>query len=103
MKQIIAIVKPFVAEQILESLRFAPLEALQVREVKGFNRQKNSLDRYGDDSEFSMAFLPKVEIVMWVDDQRADEIIRKVEKVGRTGRIGDGKIMVLSADDPIRL
>ncbi len=98
MKQIIAIVRPFLAEKILESLRFAPLEALQVREVKGFNRQKNSLDRYGE-GEFSMAFLPKVEIVMWVDDQRADEIIRKVETAGRTHRIGDGKIMVLSAEE----
>ena len=99
MKQIIAIVRPFLAEKILESLRFAPLEALQVREVKGFNRQKNSLDRYGE-GEFSMVFLPKVEIVMWVDDQRADEIIRKVENAGRTHRIGDGKIMVLSAEEP---
>lgn len=98
MKQIIAIVKPFLAEKIIESLRFAPLEALQVREVKGFNRQKNSLDRYGE-GEFSMAFLPKVEIIMWVDDQRADEIIRKVENAGRTHRIGDGKIMVLSAEE----
>lgn len=98
MKQIIAIVKPFLAEKVLESLRLAPLEALQVREVKGFGRQKNSLDRYGD-SEFSMAFLPKVEITMWVDDQRAEETVRKIEKVARTGRIGDGKIMVLSAQE----
>lgn len=99
MKQVIAIVKPFVAEKILESLRFAPLEAIQVREVKGFNRQKNALDRYGD-GDFSTAFLPKIEIVMWVDDQRLDEIVRKVEAAGRTGRIGDGKILVLPAMVP---
>lgn len=97
MKQILAIVKPFLAEKVIESLRLAPLEALSVREVKGFGRQKNSLDRYSD-SEFSMAFLPKVEITMWVDDQRVDEIVRKVERAARTGRIGDGKIMVLPAD-----
>ena len=96
MKQIIAVVKPFLAEKVLESLRLAPLEAVHVREVKGFGRQKNSLDRYGD-SEFAMAFLPKVEITMWVDDHRAEEIVRKVESIARTGRIGDGKIMVLSA------
>lgn len=100
MKQIIAIVKPFLAEKILDSLRFAPLEALQVREVKGFNRQKNTLDRY-DEGEFAMAFLPKVEIIMWVDDERAEEIVRKVENTARTGRIGDGKIMVLSATEAI--
>ena len=96
MKQITAIVKPFLAEKVLESLRLAPLEALQVREVKGFGRQKNSLDRYGD-SEFSMAFLPKVEITMWVEDDRCEELVRKIERTAKTGRIGDGKILVCTA------
>lgn len=94
MKQVIAIVKPFLAEKVLEGLRRAPLEALMVQEVKGFGRQKSYLDQYGD-SEYSEAFLPKVEISLWVDDTRAEEIIRKIIDVGRTGRIGDGKIFVL--------
>ncbi len=94
MKQIVAIVKPFLAEKVLESLRLAPLEALLVREVKGYGRQKSYLDQYGD-SEFSLAFLPKVEISMWVDDARAEEILRNVQEAARTGRIGDGKILVL--------
>lgn len=96
MKQIIAIVKPFLVETILESLRRAPLEALEVREVKGFGKQKSYLDQYTD-SEYSQVFLPKVEIILWVDDLRAEEVIRKVVEVARTGRMGDGKIFVLSA------
>lgn len=94
MKQIVAIVKPFLAEKVLESLKRAPLEALSVREVKGYGRQKNYLSEYGD-TEYSLAFLPKVEIVLWVDDMRADEIVRKIVEVARTGRMGDGKIFVL--------
>jgi nitrogen regulatory protein P-II 1 len=94
MKQIVAIVKPFLAEKVLEGLRRAPLEALSVREVKGYGRQKSYLSEYGD-SEYSLAFLPKVEIVLWVDDIRADEIVRKIVDVARTGRMGDGKIFVL--------
>lgn len=94
MKQVIAIVRPFLAEKVLESLNRAPLEALYVREVKGFGRQKSYLDQYGD-SEFSHAFLPKVEITLWVDDARVDEVLRKIVDVSRTGRIGDGKILVL--------
>ncbi len=94
MKQVIAIVKPFLAEKVLESLRLAPLEALMVQEVKGFGRQKSYLDQYGD-SEYSQAFLPKVEISLWVDDTRAEEIVRKIVAVARTGRIGDGKIFVM--------
>ena len=96
MKQIVAIVKPFLAEKVLEALKRAPLEAVSVREVKGYGRQKNYLDQY-QGSEYSHAFLPKVEINLWVDDSRVEEILRKVVEVARTGRMGDGKIFVLSA------
>lgn len=98
MKQILAIVKPYLAEKVLESLRRAPLEALNIREVKGYGRQKSYLDQYGD-TEYSLAFLPKVEITLWVEDNRVEEIVRKLIDVARTGRIGDGKIMVLPSEE----
>jgi nitrogen regulatory protein PII len=93
-KQIVAIVKPFLAEKVLEGLKRAPLEACSVREVKGYGRQKSYLDQYAE-SEYSLAFLPKVEITLWVDDSRVEEIVRKIVEVARTGRMGDGKIFVL--------
>ena len=96
MKEVIAIVKPFVAERVLEALKFAPLEACSVREVKGYGRQKSYLDQYGD-SEYSLAFLPKVEIQLWVDDDRVDDAVRAITTAARTGRMGDGKIFVLPA------
>ena len=98
MKEVIAVVKPFLAERVLEALKLAPLEACTVREVKGYGRQKNYLDRYGD-SEYSLAFLPKVEIHMWVDDARVDEVIERVLEVARTGRMGDGKVFVMPVID----
>lgn len=94
MKQVVAVVKPYLAEQVLEALKRAPLEALSVAEVKGFGRQKSYLDEYAG-SEYDEAFLPKVEITMWVDDLRVDEVIRKVVTVARSGRMGDGKIFVM--------
>ena len=97
MQQIIAIVKPFLAEKVLAGLYRAPLEACTVREVKGFGRQKSYLDEYRD-SEYSLAFLPKVEITLWVADQHVDEIVRTIVAAARTGRIGDGKILVTRAD-----
>ena len=77
MKQIVAVVKPYLAEKVLESLKRAPLEAVSVREVKGYGRQKNYLDQYAG-SEYSLAFIPKVEIDLWVDDARCEEIVRKI-------------------------
>ena len=101
MKQVVAIVKPYLAETVLDGLKRAPLEALSVREVKGFGRQKSYLDDY-EETEYSSAFLPKVEISLWVDDARVEEIVRKIVELARTGRMGDGKIFVLPAVDAAR-
>lgn len=97
MKQVVAIIKPYLVERVLEGLKRAPLEAVSVREVKGYGRQKNYLDQYAG-SEYSLAFLPKVEINLWVDDARVEEITRRIVEVARTGRMGDGKIFVLPAE-----
>jgi nitrogen regulatory protein PII len=98
MKEVIAVVRPFLAEKVLEALRLAPIEACTVREVKGFGRQKSYLDQYGD-SEYSLAFLPKVEIQLWVEDARVEEVVGRIATAARTGRMGDGKIFVMPATE----
>lgn len=94
MKQIIAVVKPYLAEKVVEALRRAPLEALVVHEVRGYGRQKNYLADYGD-SEYALAFLPKVELEAWVDDARVEEVVERITQIARTGRMGDGKVFVM--------
>ena len=96
MQQVIAIVKPYLAEKVLDALRPTPVEACAVREVKGYGRQKNYLDEYRG-SEYSMAYLPKIELTLWVEDDQVEEVVRKVVEVARTGRMGDGKIFVFPA------
>src|SRR5438034_9677146 len=94
MKQITVVVKPFRAEAVLRAIADLDVIACVVREAKGYSRQKGYLNRYVG-SEYSMAFLPKVEISVWVGDERAREVADRIVKVARTGRIGDGKILVL--------
>ncbi|MEM9827902.1 MAG: P-II family nitrogen regulator [Planctomycetota bacterium] len=97
LKQIITVVRPHLAEQLLDALRRAPIEAVTVDEVKGYGRQKSYLDQY-QDTEYSGAFVPKIEITMWVDASRCEEVIEKITTLTRSGRIGDGKIFVLPVD-----
>lgn len=105
MKQVIAVVKPFLAEKVLAGLKRAPLESCIVREVKGFGRQKGYAEMYKE-GEYSLAFLPKVEIALWVEDSRVEEVVRKIITISRTGRMGDGKIFVLAgtrAESPVEI
>ena len=94
MKQVIAIIKPYLAEKVLDALKDVAVEDCDVREVKGYGRQKNYLDEYRG-SEYSLAYLPKVELTLWVDDPDVDEVVRTIVEVARSGRMGDGKIFVL--------
>ncbi|MEO1617038.1 MAG: P-II family nitrogen regulator [Planctomycetota bacterium] len=97
MKQIIAVVRPHLAERVLEAIKRAPLEGMTVSEVKGYGRQKSYLDEYKQ-TEFAEAFLPKVQITMWVDELRYEETLDKVVTAARSGRIGDGKVFTLPVE-----
>lgn len=94
MKQIVAIVKPFLAEKVIQSIADQPIEEINIREVKGYGRQKNYLERYGE-NEYSLAFVPKVEISIWANDEHVESIVDQITLVSRTGRLGDGKILIL--------
>src|SRR5438309_8162812 len=99
MKQITVVVKPFRAEAVLRAIADLDIIACVAQEAKGYSRQKGYLDRYAG-SEYSMAFLPKVEIIVSVADDRAEEAADRIVRAARTGRIGDGKIFVLAASLP---
>jgi nitrogen regulatory protein PII len=99
MKQLTVVVKPFRAEAVLSAIADLDVAACAVREAKGYSRQKGYLDRYVG-SEYSMAFLPKVEISVWVNDDRADHVADRIVRAARTGRIGDGKIFIVQMSWP---
>ena len=99
MKQLTIVVRPFRAEDVLKVIAELDINACVVQEAKGYSRQKGYLDRY-QGSEYSMAFLPKVEISVWVGDDRAQEVEDKLVRAARTGRIGDGKVFVVDVTWP---
>jgi nitrogen regulatory protein PII len=99
MKQLTIVVKPFRAEAVLKAAADMGVDACVVQEAKGYSRQKEYLGRYLG-SEYSLAFLPKVEISVWVTDDRAEAVADRIVRAARTGRIGDGKILVLDSAWP---
>ncbi len=94
MRQFTIVVKPFRAEAVLRVVAEMGVSTCSIREAKGYGRQKGYLDRYRG-SEYSSAYLPKVEITVWVSEEQAGELAEKVTRAARTGRIGDGKIFVV--------
>ena len=98
MKQVIAIIKPFKAEEVLRALIEAGHCDFTIHEVKGYGRQKSYLSEYKE-NEYSVAFLPKIELTVWVTDEQADEVMNLIVQHSRSGRMGDGKLLALPAVD----
>ena len=92
--QIIALVKPFRAGAVLAALDSIEILGGTVREAMGYGRQKNRLHRYLG-SEYNASFLPKVELTLFVREQDVAAAVKAIVGQARTGRMGDGKIMIL--------
>jgi nitrogen regulatory protein P-II 2 len=97
MKLIMAVIKPFKLEGVREALDRIGVHGMTVTEVKGYGRQKGHTEIYRG-AEYVISFLPKVRIEIAVSDDRADEVVETVERVARTGQIGDGKIFVTTLE-----
>ncbi len=102
MKKIEAIVKPFKMEDVKEALTEIGIEGMTVSEVKGFGRQKGHTEIYRG-SEYTVDFLPKVKFEIVVSDDRVQRHVETIVRTARTGKIGDGKVFVISIEEAIRI
>ena len=102
MKKIEAIFKPFKLDEVRESLSEIGVSGLTVTEVKGFGRQKGHTELYRG-AEYVVDFLPKVKVEVVVPDKLLDQAIDAIVKAARTGKIGDGKIVVTSVEQVLRI
>jgi len=92
--KIIALVKPFRAQAVLSALDSIEILGGTIREAMGYGRQKNRLGQYLG-SEYNTSFLPKVQLTVFVAEENAPAVIKAIVGQARTGRIGDGKVLVL--------
>jgi nitrogen regulatory protein P-II 2 len=102
MKLITAIIKPFKLDDVREALSEIGVQGITVTEVKGFGRQKGHTELYRG-AEYVVDFLPKVKIDVAVADDMMDQVIESISKAANTGKIGDGKIFVLSLEQVVRI
>jgi nitrogen regulatory protein PII len=92
--KIVEMVKPFRAQAVLSALESVQILGGTVREAMGYGRQKNRLGQYLG-SEYNTSFLPKVQFTVFVEEENVPAVIKAIVGQARTGRIGDGKILVL--------
>jgi nitrogen regulatory protein PII len=102
MKLIMAVIKPHKLDDVKEALRDVGVRGLTSVEAQGFGRQRGHTEIYRG-AEYQVDFVPKVQIEVMAEDDQVDQIVDTILKSARTGRIGDGKIFVLPAEQVYRI
>ena len=102
MKLVVAIIKPHRLDEVKEALRSIGINGLTTTDVQGFGRQRGHTEVYRG-AEYQVDFVPKVKIEVLAHDDQVQQIVDTVLKTARTGKIGDGKIFVMPAEDVYRI
>ena len=102
MKKIEAIIKPFKLDDVKNSLNDIGVTGMTVSEVKGFGRQRGHKEIYRG-AEYQVDFIPKMKIEIIVDSSLAEKVVSVIAESANTGKIGDGKIFVMTVEEAIRI
>lgn len=102
MKLVTAVIKPFKLDDVKDALKEAGSSGITVSEVRGFGRQGGHTETYRG-AEYTIDFVPKVEVRIVVDDAAVDAVVEAITKSAATGKIGDGKIWVTDVDRIVRI
>ena len=102
MKLLKCVVRPSALEEVKEALSQLGVMGMTVSEVKGFGRQKGHKEVYRG-AEYNIDFTPKIEIDVAVANELSEQAVNAVRDAAQSGRIGDGKIFILSVEDVVRI
>jgi nitrogen regulatory protein P-II 1 len=101
-KLITAVIKPHKLDDVKAALETFGVQGLTISEASGYGRQKGHTEVYRG-AEYTVDLVPKVRVEVLVDDADAADVVEVVVKAAQTGRIGDGKVWVVSVDDVVRV
>ena len=102
MKKLEIIIRPHKLEEVKDALTVVGVQGVTVTKIKGFGRQKGKTEIYRG-NEYSVSFNPKVRLEVLIPDTILEQTMKAASESARTGRIGDGKIMVTDVLDIVRI
>ena len=102
MKKIEAIIYPFKLEDVKEALARVGIEGFSVLTVNRFGHQKSPAKVYRSDT-YVVDHEPKLKVETVVVDYKAVQVSEAIRKAARTGRVGDGEILVLPVEEVVSI
>jgi nitrogen regulatory protein P-II 1 len=101
-KLIVAIIKPFKVDDVKATLLDLGVQGITTSEARGFGRQRGHTEVYRG-AEYQIDFVPKVRLEVLVADDAVERVVTGLMETARTGKIGDGKVWVITVDAVYRI
>ena len=102
MKKIEAIIRFSKFEDIKEGLHDIAVYFFTYLEVKGHGLEKNAEITYRG-VPYDSGYIPRLKLEIIVDNEKVDEVVEVIQTNGRSGKIGDGKIIISNIESFIRI
>ena len=103
MKEIKAIIQPFMFDQVCGALRKIPeLPGMTVSQVIGWGKAR-AVQAKDTVQEAGCTFARKTKIEIVVSSALADQVVATIASAGRTGNVGDGKIFVHELSEVVKI
>ncbi len=104
MKEIKAIIQPFMLSKVINALKeLEGLPGVTVdTTVRGFGKGRGADAAHRIVDDF-VEYVPKAKLEIVVPDGLADAVVSAIQKAAHTGNPGDGKIFVLAVDDVVKI
>jgi nitrogen regulatory protein P-II 1 len=102
MKRIEAIIRPERLNAVRVALEELGYPGMTVAEVKGHGVQKGLVEQWRG-RQYKVEFLPKVWMLIIVEDEHLEQVIDTICDNAATGEVGDGKLFITPVEDVIRV
>ena len=89
-------------EDLKSILDESKANGIMITNIMGYGNQKGYKQVYRG-TEFNVNLLPKVKVETVIDDDVAEQIVKKVVANINTGNYGDGKIFIYDVEDAVRI
>jgi nitrogen regulatory protein PII len=98
MKKIEAVIRITRLQEVKNALGSIPIKGMMVTEIRERDRQKGVTQWIGGD-EYTLDFAPRLKLDLIVEDEQAEDVVGIILASARTGKIGDGMVVVSTIDD----
>jgi len=102
MKKLEAVIQPSKLDAVRQALYDIGIQGMTVSEVRGHGRQKGHTEIYRG-HEYTVDLLPKIKLELFLPDGQADRAVEIIVGAARTGKIGDGKVVLSQVNEVVRI